>query len=132
MIVRHVLLVGVLLATVACDTMITDRIEVAPPVSPRSQGPAGVEIHAAVRDTLTSLGLRPAGSFGDAEEWVWRDPDKPPGLHATVRRVGDGVHVRLSRDLFGPIRPTEKYRAVKKGFLEAMEQRFGKASVRIE
>jgi len=123
---------GVLLAIVGCDTMIADRIVVATPSSQGTRGPSGDEIQVAVREALTSLSLHAAGTFGDAEEWVWRDAEKSPGLHATIRRVGGGVHIRLSQDLFGPIVPTDKYRAVKKGLLEAMEQRFGRASVTIE
>jgi hypothetical protein len=121
-----------LLATAACDTMIADRIIVGTPSRPDARSLSGDEIHAAVRETLTSLSLHPVGTFGDAEEWVWRDPEKPPGLHATVRRVGERVQIRLSQDLYGPIGPTEKYRAVKEGVIEAMRHRFGRASIAIE
>jgi hypothetical protein len=130
--VRNIRVAGVLLAMVACHTMIADKIVVTSPASLSTRGASADEIHVAVRETLTSLSLRAEGTFGDAEEWVWRDPEKPPGLHATVRRVSDGVQIRLSQDLFGPIGPTEKYRAVRNGLLESMKQRFGKSSVTIE
>jgi hypothetical protein len=129
---RRIGVAGALVAMVACDTMIADRIVVATPASLSTQGPSADEIHSAVQETLTSLSLHVEGTFGGAEEWVWRDPERPPGLHATVRRVRDGVHIRLSQDLFGPTGPTEKYRRVKQGLLESMQQRFGKASVTIE
>ena len=121
------LAVGIL-ALAACDTMIMDRMVIAPPSPPVD------EALTVVRETLQASGLTlfHGPSAATAETWRWRDPSKPPGLSAAITQVGDEVHVRLSQDLYGPIGPTDKYRSVKQALLETTRARFGKKSVRVE
>jgi hypothetical protein len=118
-------------AATGCDTMIQDRIIVHAPSA--TTPPAEAEaIVVAVREILTTAGLSQVHASYESEEWHWRDPGRPPGLHASIRRVPEGVTVRLAQDLHGPHGPTEKYRAVKASVSKAITQKFGSSKVRIE
>jgi hypothetical protein len=121
-----------LLVLPACDTMISDKIRIAPPSITGDAVSPFETVLTLVRVTLSSCGLERVESAG-IETWQWRDPDRPPGLHATIESAGGGaIRVRLSQDLYGPIGPTEKYRSVKKALVDAAGQRFGRASIQVE
>jgi len=122
----------VVLALAGCDTMIADRIVVRTPTVPRANAPATqADVLAVVRDTLASAGFERMDGRGP-EHWWWRNPDKGPGVHATVHPMADGADVRLSQDLYGPIGKSQKYRRVKVALTEATSRAFGKGAVRIE
>ena len=122
----------VALALVGCDTMIADRIVVRTPTAPRASEPvAQADVLAVVRDTLAGAGFERMSGRGP-EEWWWRNPNKGPGVHATVHPTVDGADVRLSQDLYGPIGESQKYRRVKVALTEATSRAFGKGAVRIE
>ena len=128
---RRGFLLAIVLACVACDTMISDRLIITTPEDSAALHAATLAAVEAVRQVLAEHDLRQtSGSVG--EEWVWRDPEHPPGVRATVSASGNRVNVRLSQDLYGPIGPTDKYRAVKESLLKHMRQRYGKASVAVE
>jgi hypothetical protein len=122
----------VVLALAGCDTMIADRIVVRTPAAPRASEPVTqADVLAVMRDTLASAGFERMGGRGP-EQWWWRNPDKGPGVHATVHPTADGADVRLSQDLYGPIGASQKYRRVKVALTEATSRAFGKGAVRIE
>jgi hypothetical protein len=81
---------------------------------------------------LTAAGLSHVHTSYESEDWQWLDPASPPGLHASIRRVREGVTVRIAQDPYGPIGATAKYKAVKASLSDAMRQRFGNSKVRIE
>jgi hypothetical protein len=125
------ILLGVL-ALAGCDTMIADRIIVRAPTAPRASEPVTqANVLTVVRDTLASAGFERIDGRGP-EEWWWRNPAKGPGVHATVHPTADGVDVRLSQDLYGPIGESPKYRSVKMALTEATSRAFGKGAVGIE
>jgi hypothetical protein len=114
-------------ALVACDTMISNRVIIKTPADSADVGASEQEALAAVRATLASCGFKPSPEHGDL--WVWHDKEHPPDVHATVSASWNQVAVHLEQGLFGPIGPTEQYRAVKAALLEGMRRRYGKRSV---
>ena len=130
-VVRRGVLTGLVLASLACDTMISDRFIITTPADTAAQHASTLEVVGAVRETLAECGLRQTSSSG-AEVWVWNDPEHPPGVHATVTASGNRVNVRLAQGLYGPIGPTDKYRVVKESLLKNLRHRYGKANVDVE
>jgi hypothetical protein len=122
---------GLILAGLACDTMISDRLIITTPADGAMEHASTREVVEAVRQTLAECGLQQEGSAG-AELWVWNDVEHPPGIHATVSVSGNRVKVRLAQGLYGPIGPTDKYRVVKESLLTNMRQQYGKANVKVE
>ena len=125
------LLTLIALVTIGCDTMIADRIVIRMPANALGVQASPEQVAAIVRATLSSSWLERMQDFDGGEEWSWRDSAKPPGLHARVSVGQNGVRVRLSQDLYGPIGPTEKYRSVRSALLEAARRRFGDSSVQL-
>jgi hypothetical protein len=121
------------LGLVACDTMISDRIRIGAPLTAAGSTPtpSQAELLNFVRDTLAASDLTRRPDAPD-ETWEWRDPDHPPGLHATIEPGVGYVLVRMSQGLYGPIGETEKYRRVKEALLGGATRRFGRKNVRVE
>jgi hypothetical protein len=115
----------------AYDTMISDRIRVTTTPTTDVSASRQEEILAFVRETLAACELK-RGPSSMGETWEWRDPDHPPGLHATIEAAGGSVLVRVSQGLYGPIGETEKYRSVKKALIGGAKRRFGPKSVKVE
>jgi hypothetical protein len=80
--------------------------------------------HAFVKDPGTNVGL--------TERWSWRDPANPPGLHVTLVTSADGVVVRVSQDLMGPIGRTEKHDNLIRGLAARLRACVGRPNVRLE
>ena len=128
---RRDVLIIMVLACIACDTMISDRFIITTLAEAAAQNASTVQAVEAVRQTLAENGLRPTSESG-VEEWAWSDPEHPPGVRVTVSASANRVTVRLVQGLYGPIGPTDKYRAVRESLLKNMRQRYGKASVVVE
>ena len=130
--VRLGVLMFALVALAACDTMIANRVIVKTPADAADPKASEQEALAAIRATLASCGLRQPTDAGGEEVWVWHDEAHPPDVHATVSVSWNQVTVHLVQGLYGPIGPTEKYRAIKVALFENLRPRYGKASVRWE
>ena len=119
------------LSVAGCDTMIADRLHVRVATRPQDGEAPSSRALTVVRDVLTSSGLERIPAPGP-EEWWWKNPDRGPGVHATLHPHSAGLDVRLSQDLYGPVGPTPQYRLVKKALTEAASRAFGKGAVRVE
>ena len=128
---RRVIAVWFATACLACDTMIADRWVIRSAADQSGQSPSASEILATARVALDDCALAAnAKIIGDT--LVWRDPEKPPGLHVMVRPSSDGLRVTLAQDLYGPVGPTDAYRCVQKSLRSRLEARYGKGDVRLE
>jgi hypothetical protein len=130
--VRPSVLAVLLVGLVACDTMIASRVIVKTPVDEADSRASEQEALAAVAATLASCGLKGPADAATEGVWVWHDEAHPPDVHATVSASWNQVTVHLAQGLYGPIGPTEKYRAIKAALLADMKRRYGKASVQVE
>jgi hypothetical protein len=110
--------------------MIADRLIIRTPAASQEPGPQTTHALELVRHVLVDSGLERTTGPGP-EQWWW-NPDKGPGIHATLHPTGTGLEVRLTQDLYGPIGPTPKYRDVKQALTEATVRTFGKGAVRVE
>ena len=128
---RATALVVSFVASLACDTMIADRLIITIPQDSAAQRSSVQDGLTAVRDTLAACGFqRESSPSGDL--WVWNDPDHPPALHATVTVSANRVTVHLVQGLYGAIGPTQQYELVKNSLVRTATQRYGKASVEVE
>ncbi len=125
---RGLLTLGIL-GLLACDTMISDRVLIKTPADAAN---AQRDALVAVRATLASHGFKESSRASAGELWVWHDEAHPPDIHATVSESWNQVGVHLEQGLYGPIGPTETYRAVKSALVEDARRRYGKASVHVE
>jgi hypothetical protein len=127
--VRRLSLFLGIVALAGCDTLISNRMIIAVPTSPKEASSSTPELMAITHQALVSCGGRDEHLSSSADTWLWSDPDHPPGVMVNVR---PGPEVYLSQGLYGPVGPTDRYRCVRKALRHNLSQRFGKARVRVK
>jgi hypothetical protein len=125
--VRLVLLVT--LALIGCDTLIANRLIIGTPANRQEADSSIGELMSVAHEALRSCGVKEEHLSSDEDTWLWRNPDRPPGLVVDIRT---GWEVSLSQAPYGAIGPTETYLCVKKALQGKLQARFGKERIRVE
>jgi len=118
-------------ALMACDSLFRMSFTITTDVAPSASSRASDDALVAIRGILSTNALTSGYSNAKSEEWVWRDPENPPGIRVNIRYRPDGYELWLSQDLFGPIGRTKKYLAVSNSLREGLAKRFGADRVQV-
>jgi len=118
-------------ALMACDSLFRISFTVTTDAAPSASSRSSDDALVAIRDILSTNALTSGYSNAESEEWAWRDPDHPPGIHVNIHYLPNGYEVWLSPDPFGPIGRTKKYRAVSISLREGLAKRFGAGRVQV-
>jgi hypothetical protein len=115
-----------------CDTLIADRWVIRTTADHSSVPGSTSQVLATAHLALGDCGLVDGDSKVIGDTLLYRDPQKPPGLHVTVYPADEGFRVTLAQDLYGPIGPTDAYRCVREALRVRLQMQYGQKSVRLE